>query len=123
MQETFFFGALAKGFIVAEGIVLADGYGFPLLDLLGEDGIGFQGQSVGRKMWDSSLKKQVEVAFPLRGVGSREAIDEVEAEVVETCLFGPNEAVSGVFRIVFAAQILQVVVEKALYPDAKSVDA
>ena len=74
-------------------------------------------------MLRSSLEKDVEVAVPLVGIGGGETVDEVEAEVVETSLFGPTDTLAGMFGIVAAAEIIQIVVEETLYADAEPVDA
>ena len=73
------------------------------------------GQAVG--------EENVQIAVPLLGIGSRKAIDEVDADVCEAGQLGPIEALLGMVRIVSTAQILQVVVEKALDADAQAIDA
>ena len=73
-------------------------------------------------MGETIGKENVQILVPLIGVGGGEAIDEVDADVLEASLFGPVEALLGMMRVVATAQILQVVVEKALDADAEAVD-
>ena len=40
MQIAVFSGSFTQDVIIAQGILLVDGHGFALLDLLGQDGIG-----------------------------------------------------------------------------------
>ena len=56
-------------------------------------------------------------------IGGGQAIDEVDANVFKTNLFGPIKALAGVFGVVLAAQILQIVVEKTLDADTEAINA
>ncbi len=69
------------------------------------------------------LKKEIKVAVPLLGVGGGQTINQVDANIFKTSLFGPIEALAGVIGVVFAAEVLQIVVEKALNADAQPIDA
>ena len=123
MQETVFLGAAAEDVVVAQSVVVADGQGLALFDLLGENGIGFQGQSIGREVGQVVTEEKVKIFVPLRCVGSRQAINQIDADIAETRLLGPFDAILGVIGVVFSAQISQIVVEKALDTDADAINA
>ena len=74
-------------------------------------------------MGQAVCEEDVQILVPLFGIGGGQAIDEVDADVAETNLFGPVEALAGVMCVMAATQILQVVVEEALDADAQSVDS
>ena len=56
-------------------------------------------------------------------IGGGQAINQVDANVFKTSLFCPIKALAGVFGVVLAAQILQIVVEKTLDADAEAINA
>ena len=122
MQITVLGSATAKNLIIAQGIVLVDGWHLAQFDLFGQDGVGLQGERVGREVGEVQFEEKVEVTVPLLGIGDGEAINQVDADVTEACLFGPFDALSGVNGVVATAQVVQVVVEEALDADAEPVD-
>ena len=73
-------------------------------------------------MRKTCLKKQIQVAIPLVSIRGGKAIDEVDADILETSVFGPLEALPSMVCIVTAAQVMKVVVEEALDADAQTVN-
>ena len=84
MQITVFGGAATKDFVIAQRVLLIDGQGFPLFDLLGQDGIGFQSESVCREVGKVVGKENIQISVPLFGVGGGQAINQVDANVFKT---------------------------------------
>ena len=68
MQVPVFGGTFTEDFIIAQGILLVDGWYLAQFDLLGQDGVGFQSQSVGREVGETQLEEKVKVAVPLFGI-------------------------------------------------------
>ena len=72
-------------------------------------------------MREIQFKKLVEVLAPAVGVGGGQAVDQVDADIIEARLFGPLDALKGMFSVMTATQVFQVFVKEALDADAKTI--